>query len=82
MPLWILLPDYSKLNATPYFLPVVVCQPANDPHIALKQCDQVQPKTGRCVQPRRFPFTDITIGWAKGIGWLCCNQPEDDTSGR
>jgi hypothetical protein len=42
-------PSYSKLNALPDLVPVVVCQPSNYAHITLKQGDQEQPKTRRCV---------------------------------
>lgn len=77
-PAWTLLTDYSQSNATPHLLPIAVCQPANNSHIALQQCNHVQPKTGRRVQPRRFPVADITIGRGQGIRRLRGGQPEDD----
>jgi len=58
--------NHSDVHALQDFQPVIVSQPSHNTHIALEQCDQVQPKTGRRMQAR--PVLDLTISWAQRIG--------------
>jgi hypothetical protein len=72
-----LLRHYSDLNAAPHFLPVAILKPPDNSYIDLKQCDQVKPKTGWCVQARRLPVADLIISRGQGIDRPRGNQPKN-----
>jgi hypothetical protein len=73
-----LLADYSDLNTPPHFVPVAILQLPDNSYVDLKQCNQVESKTGWRVQARRLPSADLAIGRGQGIYRPRGDQPKND----